>query len=136
MRPPIYKNPNWNNMLEWAGILLILLVVGNLLFSDYLQAHELLAVFLEIVEMFLILVVFLDLTIKLSYAHKRYTFLRNNALKFIAAFPFTFFVKSLKLFHIYRFVPRLAVGELLTSLATWNRLTNAVGKLRGMLRFP
>ncbi len=133
-RPPIYKNQRWNSMLDAAGVVLLLLVIGDILFYDYLEQNELLGVVLEIIEMFLVLVVFLDLIIKLSFAHKKYSFLRKNALRFAIAFPFSFFAKSLRFLGTGGIVPRVAIGEFLVNLLSMTGITKILLKVRDLIR--
>ena len=135
MRPsPIYKNERWNQMLEAAVLILLVIVILDMFFYEQIEHNKLLNVLLEIIELFLVIVVFLDLIIKLSYSPKKYSFLKRHAFGFIAALPFSFSMKTLKFLEMSRFIPKIAAFEFLLNLLSWERFVKVVVRARRLLR--
>lgn len=131
---PIYKNARWNQMLEGAVVMLLALVALDMFFYEQIEQNKLLNVLLEILELFLILVVFLDLIIKLSFSTKKYVFVRHHMFAIISAFPFTLSMKTLRLVEAASIISKIAFVEFLLNLLGWDKFNHFVGKTKRVVR--
>ncbi len=98
------ESKHWKLFINLCLILLILLVLGDFLIPEFME-YELGRELIEIVELFLSLILLMDISISFVKAKDRKTFLKKNFIRIIAVFPWGFVFKGFALLRLEAEIP-------------------------------
>ena len=105
MDPQNYAH--WRTFINVCLALLIIMIFGEFLIPEVME-HEIGIDNLAVMELVLSLLVLLDLSISFVKSTDKVTFLKKNALKIIAIFPWGIAFRGLALLRIEAEIPYLA----------------------------
>ena len=105
MDPQNYAH--WRTFINVCLALLIIMIFGEFLIPEIME-HEIGIDNLAVMELVLSLLVLLDLSISFVKSTDKVTFLKKNALKIIAIFPWGIAFRGLALLRIEAEIPYLA----------------------------
>jgi len=98
---------HWRTFINVCLALLIIMIFGEFLIPEIME-HEIGIDNLAVMELVLSLLVLLDLSISFVKSTDKVTFLKKNALKIIAIFPWGIAFRGLALLRIEAEIPYLA----------------------------
>jgi len=98
---------HWRTFINVCLALLIIMIFGEFLIPEVME-HEIGIDNLAVMELVLSLLVLLDLSISFVKSTDKVTFLKKNALKIIAIFPWGIAFRGLALLRIEAEIPYLA----------------------------
>lgn len=98
---------HWRTFINLCLALLIVMIFGEFLIPEFME-HEIGIDNLAIMELVLSLLVLMDLSISFVKSADKVTFLKKNAIKIIAVFPWGVAFRGLALLRIEAEIPYLA----------------------------